>query len=516
MKKTFILSFGFVFIVLNVIYAQGGMTLQQRKTAAGTVYSFFKHYLKTSKLYKQGVPGISEEKKQAFLAMFEEDAMVWDDITPSNFPDKFLNTTEKTVDNLIVDYEQYFPGGVTIKYLNSSVNFENLPDKTVQIAIQRNISGEYMGQYFIANQGAVLELELKLSDDYTKAKIASIKKLASNPISCPECPQPAGATVSKNAEGEKTPLEKPGVSLTFNFSGAGNSAALEQPDVSKMNYESLIMSKSSLAGFSSKGGAAFSGNIDVNLMFGKTKKLGVGAGLFLNHSQAELKYDTLYLAYKGQNEAEPSDFMRLYKAYNVSENILMNNVGINLVLKYTSRTDKTGFYIDCGPVFILSSAASSKYQSTADYEAVYQYDGNNYYFDPTAEIDGNDWVITRDAFHASDQDSQTEDEYFNSLQGFNVGINKKDAARSEKYKFKQAYGGLLGMGASIPMSEKINFTAGISAVYLKMQNNWDYNKPLTEKTVKYNTTLSAINGISNFNFGVNVGLVVKLYKTTAK
>ncbi len=516
MKKAFCLSFGFIFCGLNVIFAQGGITMQQRKAAANTVYAVLKQYLKVSKLYKQGVPGITEEKKQAFLSIFEEDAIVWDDITPANFPNKFLTNNEKTIDNLIVDYEQYFPKGITIKYLNSAVSFENLTDKTAQIAIQRTISGEYMGQYFISNQGAILELELKLSDDYTTAKISSIRKLVGNPISCLECPQPAGSVASKESgKGEKTPMEKPGVTLSFNLSGSGNSATIEKPELSKMNYDSLIMSKSSLIEFSSKGGAAFSGDVNVSLMFGKSKKIGIGAGLFFNYSQAKLTYDTLHLAYKGgQNENGLPDFMRLYTAYNVSENISMNNLGANLILRYNSGTDKTGFYIDCGPVFILSSVVSSKYTATADYEAVYQYDGNGYYFDSDAEIDGNDWVITKEAFHASDQDSQTEDEYFNSLQNFNVGINKKDAARSEKYKFKQVYGGLLRMGASIPMSEKINFTAGISAIYLKMLNNSDYNKPLMEKMGKYNTALSAVNEISNFNLGVNVGLVVKLYKTT--
>ncbi|MES2590347.1 MAG: hypothetical protein V4608_00595 [Bacteroidota bacterium] len=521
MKRLCCFFFVFVFLGISVSFAQGAMTLQQRKTAANTVYLMVKQYLKASKLQKAGVPGITEEKKQAFLSLFEEDAVVWDDITPINFPNKILYNEEKTIDNLIADYEKYFPEGLTIKNLNSTINFKNLPNKTAQIAIQRNISGEYMGEYFISNPSVVLELELKLSDDYTSAKITGIKKRISNPITCATCPKPAVAVVTPSKDpikvkAEKTPLEKPGITLGFNFSASGNSVTMEAPDLAKMNYESLIANKNSIRGFSAKGGLAITAGMDVNVMFGKTKKWGIGPGLFFNYSKAKLKYDTIHQVYKGQNEGDLPDFMRFYTAYDISENISMNNLGISVLLKYNSGTDKTGFYFDCGPVFILSSTASSKYSTTADYEAIYQYNGSGYFFDPAVGIDRNDWVMTKKAFNESDQNTQTEAEYFASLADFNVGIDKKDDGQSGKFKFKQAYGGLIKAGVSMPISETIQFLAGINIMYLKIQNNNSYNQPLAENMGTYNSTLSAVNAISNLNVGINVGLVVKLYKSAGK
>lgn len=519
MKKIFCFFFGLVFLGLSATFAQVTMTLQQKKIASNTMYTILRQYLKTSKLQKPGTPGISEEKKEAFLAIFEDNAKVWDDITPDDFPNSTLNNSEKSVDDLISDYEKYFPEGVTIKNLNSTINFKNLPGKTAQIAIQRNISGKYIGQYYITNQRVVLELELKFSDDYTTAKISGIKKIISNPIPCPNCPKPAievAAIKPVKVKPKGEPLEKPGVTLSFNLSGSANAATIENPDLSKMNYDNLIKNKNSITGFSSKGGIAISGGMDMNVMFGKTKKIGIGTGLFFNHSQAKLNYDTIHQEYRGQNQGDLPDFFRIYTAYNVSENISMNNIGINLLFKYNGSTDKIGFYIDCGPVYILSSTVSSKYNTTSDYEAIYQHDGNGYFFDPAVDIDRNDWIITRKAFKASNADNQTEAEYFKSLEGFNVAIDKKDNAQSEKFKFKQAFGGLLRAGASIPISEKLNLLAGISFVYLKISDNSNYNKPLTEKMGTYNSTLYSLNGITNFNYGINIGLVVKLFKTEKK
>ncbi len=519
MKKIFCFFFGLVFFGLNAIFAQGSLTLQQKKTASTTLYAVFKKYLKASKLQKQGVPGITEVKKQAYLTLFEEDAMIWDDITPSDFPNKTLNNSEKSAEDLIADYEKYFPEGVTIKNLNSNFNFKNLSGKIAQIVIQRNISGKYMSKYYITNQAVVLELDLKFSEDFTSAKITGIKKIVSNPIHCPDCPAPAivaTTVVPPKTEPEKLPGEKPGITVSVNFSGSGNSATIEKPDLTKMNYDDLLMDKNTLKGFSSKGGVAFSGGLDMNVMFGKTKKTGIAAGLFFNHSQAKLTYDTIHQEYRGQNQGGAPDFLRLYTAYNVSENISMDNVGLNLLFKYNGGSDKIGFYFDGGPVYILSAKASSKYESTSDYEAIYQYIANGYAFDPNAAIDGDDWIITRAAFNPSLQDNQTVTEYFESLGNFNVGLNKKDNATSAKFKFNQAYGGLVRTGASIPISEKIQFLAGVSFVYLKIQSNSNYNEPLTEKMGTYNSTLFAINGLTNFNYGINIGLVIKLFKTEKK
>ncbi len=581
--------------------AQNGsdMTLKQKKAAANTIYTFLRQYLKASKLKKQGTVGFSDEKKQAFLSLFEPEAMVWDDLTPSDFPNKTLNNTEKTVENMVADYEKYFPNGFVIKNINYNINFNNLAANSAQIVIQRNISGKYLDQYFISNRDVILELNLELSSDFLSAKISGIRKIVSNPIACSECPAPLVELALNNTKPEKNkseknkpekikpektkpeetkpekvkpektkpektkpedtkpeeikpektkpekiksektkpeetkpekikqerpvkikteklPGEKPGLTFSFNFSGSGNAPTIAKPELSKMNYGDLIKSKNNLVGFSTKGGIAFSGGLDLNMMFGKTKKVGIGAGLFFSHSQAKLNYDTIHQEYRGHNQGDLPDFLRLYTAYNISENILMNNIGVNLLFKYNGGSEKTGLFIDCGPVYIFSSIASSNYESTSDYEAVYQHKTNGYYFDPTVEIDENDWVITRQAFLSSNHGNQTEAEYFNSLENFNVAIDKKDFSKSEKFKFKQAYGGLLKVGISTPVSEKIQFLAGMSFVYLTIQNNSNYNKELTEKLGSYNSTLYAINGITNINFGINLGLVIKLYKTEKK
>ena len=62
----------------------------------------------------------------------------------------------------------------------------------------------------------------------------------------------------------------------------------------------------------------------------------------------------------------------------------------------------------------------------------------------------------------------------------------------------------------------MHFLAGISICYLMIKDNSNYDKPLTEKMGTYNSTLYAINEISNINFGINIGLVVKLFKTAKK
>lgn len=179
MKIKIALFFLLLIFGSGITYAQNlkELTLDQKKTAMATVFSIFNQYVTTSKLHKQGESGISEQQEHLFLGLFEPNAVVWDDLTPFDFPNKTEKNSKKSVENLIDDYNKYFPGGIIIRVLKSNINFEDLSNNVVRIVVQRNISGKYPGKYFITNEGAVLELVIKLSEDFTSAKIAEIKKI---------------------------------------------------------------------------------------------------------------------------------------------------------------------------------------------------------------------------------------------------------------------------------------------------------------------------------------------------
>lgn len=179
MKIKFFLAVILVFGGHSIVFAQPQtvLTTEEIRTAMTTVYSVFNRYVSTSKLQQQGVSGISEQQELAFLELFQPNAMVWDDLTPFDFPDKTEKNSKKTVENLTADYKKYFPGGLIVRILKSNINFENLPERNVRIVIERNISGKYPGKYFITNEGAILEIVIKLSDDFSSAKIAEIKKI---------------------------------------------------------------------------------------------------------------------------------------------------------------------------------------------------------------------------------------------------------------------------------------------------------------------------------------------------
>ncbi len=179
MAKKFSLYFLFILLSQNFVKAQEKriLTLEEKQTAAVTVYSIFSQFVVTSKLQKQGLNGISEQQERLFLELFEPNAIVWDDLTPFDFPDKTEKNSKKTVEKLVADYKKYFPGGLIVRILKSNINFDNLADNDVRIVIQRNISGKYPGKYFITNEGAVLELVIKMSEDFTKGKITEIIKI---------------------------------------------------------------------------------------------------------------------------------------------------------------------------------------------------------------------------------------------------------------------------------------------------------------------------------------------------
>lgn len=179
MKEKVFLSFLFIFFIPGFISAQEKrvLTMEEKQTAMVTVYSIFNQFIVTSKLQKQGLNGISEQQEHLFLELFEPNAMVWDDLTPFDFPDKTEKNSKKTVEKLVADYKKYFPGGLIVRILKSNINFDNLSDNDVRIVIQRNISGKYPGKYFITNEGAVLELVIKLSYDFTTGKITEIIKI---------------------------------------------------------------------------------------------------------------------------------------------------------------------------------------------------------------------------------------------------------------------------------------------------------------------------------------------------
>ncbi len=169
----------FLLLGHNLSFAQCSkeLTMDQKKTAAATVYSIFNQFVTTSKLHKQGVEGLSEQQEHIFLSLFEPHAMVWDDLTPFDFPNKTEKNSRKSVESLVADFKLYFPGGIMIRILQSNIDFEDLSNKIVRVVIQRNISGKFPGKYFITNEGAVLELVIKLSDDFTTAKISEIVKI---------------------------------------------------------------------------------------------------------------------------------------------------------------------------------------------------------------------------------------------------------------------------------------------------------------------------------------------------
>lgn len=549
-----------IIISCNLGFAQGlkDLSVTQKKAAAATLDKLLNDYINTCSLQKVGTQNISEEQAVAFLALFQPGAKVWDDLTPVNYSNKQLSTGESSVEKMVANYKEFFPMGIINKIERTNINYKNISNHTAQIVIQRSISGNYNIKSFLSNQGTVMQLNVKLSDDYSSAKITGITKIVCNPIPCPSCPKPynvagvvAAATTfsdsdkdgvedtkdlcptvpgpdrthgcpDKDNDGiedtkDKCPdvagVEKfggcpdtlpkypPRVSIAFNVIGGLNSSKMDTPDLTKLNYTGINVANSSIDNFAAKGKTAIALGLDADIMFKKDKKFGVGLGVLYRHSSATMGYDKLYLEYQKINplfNTGYQDFTRQFTATNVSEKVSMNNVAFNLLFKYDGGKTKKGLYFQIGPTFVLSSNATSSYTiEKADYESV-----------------GKDGIysITRTSAATETNSSASVTDYFNKWgTQYDAGIDKAPEGKSDKFKFKGGIGLIARVGASIPLSPKMNLLAGLDITYLKMSGNSKNGEALTDNVGDYNTVLYGIDKITNTSYGIHIGIAYRMY-----
>jgi len=559
----------FVTIVLFSVSAtaQTPMSLEQKSTAAGAVYSTFEKYMRLKEMSEVGVDGISINEAVKLKPFFTPYAIVYDDITPVEFPGAYLDdwmmlsTREKTFDQLMLDYVNHFHSGIRIATLSASIDFSKLAERSASITMVRNISGKYDGEFFLSNKRSILEMEFALSADYSTARIKSVKNIGSSLLEYagkkpgeialaepekPEEPKPVKEKTPKPVQEkalkpvkekppkpvkEKTPKpvkekkikpqkekrEKPtiGFDLVLNVSQSLNSGKAESPDLSKLGYRSLILD--SLSGFKASKGIGSSTNFGLgfDLVMGKKKHLVLGVGFQYGLQQFAYTADKMQLRYEADNVGdEPTaTFLRLYSANNIVEKLKLTNYGLNLKLRYQIVHDKkVGFYIDAGGYFALNNSNVSKFSvGTALHEAVYQLRDGQYVFDATGSIEDADWVLTEQALINSGAEATTA-QYFNRMQGFGVAFTESISGKSDKVSFGMVYGMSFGTGMVIPMSPKADLRLGVQVNYTSMSDN-GFNGMLDEGEQigsRYNSTFYVVDGVSVIDFGLNIGISFKL------
>ncbi len=562
-----------ILLLVATAGAQTELSLNQRKAAAETIDNVFSDYISASDFKELGYTGFSQNKINKFTALFDSGVVIHDDLSPVSIND--LTTSDKNVAQYISDLKQNFPAGIKSMITKANINLKELNRKKVEVVFERSVSGSYKSGQFFQDKQSVMVITFRLSDDYKSAKITGITKSSSN-LKCPECPVQALAEVNKQKPekpskpdkvekpskpektekpdktllSQKTNKEKPqndiivqevkpkkekqpkgeggnfGVALALNLSGPGNFSATSAPDVSKFNYpilgnpgiNSLVKDSSFYSGFSNKPGLSFSAGLDLDLMFGKKKNIGVGIGAMYNYSSSTMHFDTMQLFYNAENSGN-KNFLRILAPGSINENISTSSFALNVLFKYQGDVNsKIGYYMHAGPVMVFSTSATSNYSTDITYSSVYQYRNRSYdEYDATGSIQSSDVQVTVHQYETTGRELTPYEFYARHARaGFDVAYDSL-VTGSKSFNYKMGFGALIRGGITFHCAKQLDLNLGASVMWTQVTGNDQLNAVLSAKQAdelgKYNSVLHTVDNLSNINVGLHLGLVYKFFKS---
>jgi hypothetical protein len=310
-----------------------------------------------------------------------------------------------------------------------------------------------------------------------------------------------------------------GVEFALNTCIGGSSNNTGNREEANFAYESVVSRGVDTVFY--KPAAGFAIGLDLNLLFGKKRNIGLSAGILLIAGTNTFTMKDFDLEYQA-TDAEGRSFKRILRASEWKEKVKYLNLSIPVLFKYRYEGKKRiSFFADIGPVVTVLSTAKPKIETSLDFEAIYSMSGGTPHYSEQSE--STDWLITREMatshISAGGPYSSVND-YFDQqyARGYYVGLDKTLSGTAPSVKYKFGFGALLRAGLMYKVSSIFSVSLGAQCLLVSSgrESSTAY-KPVDvaddyRDGAKLNSILNSTGSLLKAQYGVNIGLHLKVAK----
>ncbi len=571
-------------IVVNVLcllvllsgrtFAQQKFTNEEKATIAKNVDSLIVVYMKNSSLTSGGESKYNDEVASELMALFSQDARIFDDIIP-RYNDDGNGSPYKLESRSRSDYfrnlYKELPTGIRIRNKRIRVSYEELDKGNVHVFLNRLIEATTKTDGFAVSNNDTIKLLLKVQSNLS-LKISAVLQVGSTAFTVTndadldglvdardECKTEKGSKALNGCpdkDGDGIPDKDddcPDRAGEAKFNGcidgwysyplvlsasAGYIMALNRIDAPEANslsrpFDDLDPDQSmkdvNIVNPGFTGGIAL--NAHIAYYFGRKQsnmKKGISIGLNLFSYEAEYSMSNAVLHFK---DFDGIDFYRrIITIQAAKEKVRFNTVNIPLMFRYRFKpSKKLGMEISAGASYMMFFNRFSNDKVTYDAEGAYAYKGGtgvsqfDYFqvFDPikndylmlrAEDINPDDFGFNGDATAA-----------FNLLAGadrrYDFGLNRELSDKGDFAGIETRYGYAINGGLDVTYNifYKVLFKAGASVI-VGRNNTKVSDKEYTFITTDKETGESTYHSVFDSNkastyiaFGVNVGIIVGLF-----
>jgi hypothetical protein len=509
MKKIFILI---VFLAAGKIWAQAP-DWNQRLQITQAVDSVVSAYIKTASLTELGQMEYSTNIINQYRALFLSGATVYDDITPN--PDPRLNPAiikqvprDISLERYVQQITELYPQAPRIKVTNIHIIYpdKDAADQRIRVMIKKDITGMLAAGSYAWDKTMSLSMEnrdiletliLKPNRQFSMVRIEKIEGGQSNiKIDFPPPPPPDSV-------------------FYFHLNLLSGMASVNLDSISRgildKGHDEMVDERSGVGAINTRAGFYYGFNTGGEIFFGKSRKIGIGAGISYIAGSGTLAVDSYraeFLAFENNNDK--TVFRRIITADKVEETYKFNHLLVPIYLKYKSAiSTKTRWYVSLGAGF-GSWKVTSVSDAQFDYEGVYSYDddGNPIY---RKDNTTTDWRITQEQASQKDGDAN---KYFQDKynQGYNMALDKTvTETRTQKGSTSFL---LIQPGIMQAIGDKLDLNIGLNLLLGTSKGSFGKTYKMTDMhdrhVIDYQSVFQGTPVVHHAYFGLNLGLSYRI------
>lgn len=555
------------------VYSQKVLSDEEKSTVARNVDSLLTAFMKNSTFTQGGENKYNEITASHLMALFTEDAVIFDDIFPKYNDDgigsPYKLESKKRNDYFRVAYRE-FASGVRIKNKMIRINYDEINNGKVKVYLNRMLEARSASDGFLITNNDTILLNVRIFPNLN-VKIFGIEPIGIalfkvmndadqdgiiNEIDecddekgpkllsgCPDndkdgianryddCPEFFGYPQFNGCDSGwySYPFvfsASVGYILALNRIKLPTGGELARPFEKLDEFESMQEAKVTNPGLT--GGISF--NAHLAYYFGKKKsnlKKGLSLGINISSYEADYSLTNVVLHYK---DFDGVDFYRrIVTIDEANERVRFNTINIPIMFRYRFKTSKNvGIEISAGASGMIFFNRFSAAKVLYDAEGVYDFNENLNRFDYMEVFDPieNDYLMLRSEDIDPDDfgtNSSTADAAFNLLYGANrnydFGLNRELSDNGDFTGIETRYGYAFNGGLDLTYNifYKVLLKAGANIV-VGRNNTSVKEKSYTFITTKkenseadYHSIFDSDRPSTYIAFGLNIGLIIGLF-----
>lgn len=497
-----------------------------------------------------GQDTISNHVVNDFVSLFVSGAMIYDGINLEKDSMGFFLfpfvTNQKTVQDYVMQSRKNFPAGFRMNISKSNIDFSEMNAGKVKVIAERMVSGKTnsmsasgMKEYFIQALDTI-EIRLSISGSPSIVKISEVIRRGSA-IKCPECEKETLDELKRREKNapkkekepdikEVKPIKPPkppkpdkvkspkSFDLVFHpYLGLGTAGvslnSLTRSNLDATIYTGMINGKSELSGLKTTGvSLAYSGGVNLELMFGKKTQFGLATGFNIQIIGADVTLEKYKVEYRA-TDASGTAYNRIVTARNVEEKIRIKNTTIPLLARISfGKGNSIHWHLGAGPLLSINSKLTSDATANGNFEAVYHRVQGQFAFDPTGQVEANDWDMTYATVSSRMGDANART-YFENHQaaGFDIAYNKSFSETDREYSYTVSGAWMASLSAGWQLGGKTEMTVGVSYVSSSLSRAGAGKYAMFDKTTdKYKSLMETSSdvGLSSFNLLAGIRFLI--------